>query len=69
MSVKRKIRCLEKMTNIDGIKYDIQVTRGLIISPTEILWTDDEKRKYRAEQAALKQHPGNRTSKDGRDRA
>ena len=69
MSVKRKIRRLEKTTNIDDIKYDIQVRRGLIISPTEILWTDDEKRKYRAEQDALKQQPGNRTSHDGRDRA
>ena len=69
MALEQKIRYLEKITNINDKKYKIVVTRGLIISPTEILWTDDEKRKYRAQQDALKKHPGNRTSKDGRDRA
>ena len=68
MALEQKIRYLEKITNINDKKYKIVVTRGLIISPTEILWTEHEKRKYRAQQDALKQQPGNRTSHDGRDR-
>ena len=60
MTLRQKIRRLEKATNIKG--YEIKVRRGLIISPTETLWTDDEKRKYYAEQEALEQQPGNRKS-------
>ena len=70
MSVKRKIRCLEKMTNIDDIKYDIRVQHGIIKSPTETIWFENEEswRRYEAERKALKQQPGNRTSHDDRDR-
>ena len=68
MALEQKIRYLEKITNINDKKYEIVVRRGLIVGPTEILWTDDEKRKYRSEQAALKQHSGNRTSHNGEGR-
>jgi len=68
MALEQKIRYLEKITNINDKKYEIVVKRGLIVSPSQTLWTDDEKRKYRAQQAALKQQPGNRTSHNGRDR-
>jgi len=69
MALEQKIRYLEKITNINDKKYEIVVIRGRIVSPTQTLWTDDEKKKYIAEQDGLKQHSGNRTSKDGRDRA
>ena len=64
MSVKRKIRRLEKTTNIDDIKYDIRVQHGIIKSPTKTIWFEDEEswRRYEAERKALKQQPGNRTS-------
>ena len=64
MALRQKIRRLEKATNIDDKKYDIWIRRGLVISPTETIWFDDEEawRRYNAEQEALEQQPGNRKS-------